>query len=287
MFLAAVAAASTSAPEHAGGLPMAAPILFHLGPLVITNSMLVAWIVAALLIIGAQLATRKIKAVPSGAQNLAEWVVESLLSFLTDILGAALAKRTFWFLATLFVFILGLNWFGLLPGVGTIGYGEGEHWYHLEMVRPFLRGANADLNLPLAMSLVFFVLWTYWAFATNGPAGVAKHIFGSKGDFAGIVGLLMALVFLAVGVLEVISILIRPIALTFRLYGNVYGGEVMIDAMMSVVPWLSWLIPLPFYFYELLVGAVQALVFCLLCAVFIAMMCRHDDEHATEEGGHH
>ena len=271
----------TPSPEQ--GLPMAAPELFRIGPLIVTNSMVVTWIVAAALIAAAQFVCRNAKAVPTAGQIFAEWIVESLLNFLGDILGTHLARQTFWFLGTLFIFILSLNWFGLLPGVGTIGYGVGEHWWHLEVTRPFLRGANADLNLPAAMAILFFFLWLYWSIRANGPIGFVKHIFGSKADFGGFVGLIMAVVFIAVGFLEVISIGIRPVALTFRLYGNVYGGEVMLDAMMRLVPSLSWLIPLPFYFYELLVGLVQALVFCLLCAVFTAMMCRHD-EH--EETGH-
>lgn len=261
---------------------MSAPRLFHLGPLPITNSTLVTLIVAAVIVVVAQIMARTAQPIPAGFHNFGELVVESLYNFLSDILGAKLARDTFWFFATLFIFILSLNWFGLLPGVGTVGWGVGEHWYNLELTRPFLRGANADLNLPAAMAIVFFGLWLFWSFKYNGPVGVYKHIFGSKAEFAGIVGLIMAVVFFLVGFLELISILIRPIALTFRLYGNVYGGEVMIDSMMRVVPWLSWLIPVPFYFYELLVGMVQALVFCLLCAVFTAMMCRHDEGHGAE-----
>ena len=256
---------------------MAAPELFRIGPLIVSGSMVVSWIIAAILIAGAQLICRKATTVPTGAQNFVEWIIESLLNFFQDILGADLARRTFWFFATLFIFILALNWFGLLPGVGTVGYGEGTHWWNIEVNRPFLRGANADLNLPAAMAMVFFVLWIYWAFRDNGIVGVTKHIFGSKAQFPGIVGVIMALIFIAVGFLEIISILIRPLALTLRLYGNIFGGEVLIDSMMRIVPALSWLIPLPFYFYELLVGLVQALVFCLLCSVFTAMMCRHDE----------
>ncbi|WP_157895017.1 F0F1 ATP synthase subunit A [Verrucomicrobium sp. GAS474] len=261
-----------------------APVLFHLGPVGISGSMIVMVVVAAALIAFAQIATRSATLIPTGLQNFAEWVIESLYNFLGDILGAKLVKATFWFFASLFLFILALNWFGLLPGVGTIGRGVGESALDLHITEPFLRGANADLNLPVALSLLFFGLWIFWAVRYNGPVGVIKHIFGSKADFPGIVGFLMAIVFVAVGVLELISILIRPIALSFRLYGNVYGGEVMIDSMMNLAnsPFLKWIAPTPFYFYELLVGLVQALVFCLLCSVFTAMMCRHD-----EEGGSH
>ena len=278
-FLAAIATTATSGAAVPTGheIPMAAPEVFRVGPLIVSGSMIVSWIIAAVLIIGAQLICRKATTVPSGAQNFVEWIVESLLNFLNDILGVPLARRTFWFFATIFIFILALNWFGLLPGVGTVGYGEGTSFWDFEVTRPFMRGANADINLPAAMAMIFFVLWIYWAFRDNGVVGVTKHIFGSKAEFGGVVGVIMALIFIAVGFLEIISILIRPVALTLRLYGNVFGGEALIDSMMRMVPWLSWLIPLPFYFYELLVGLVQAFVFCLLCSVFTAMMCRHDE----------
>ena len=272
--------ASTGAEKVAEHIPNPiAPVLFHLGPVGISGSMIVMVIVAAVLIGFAQAVTRSATLIPCGLQNFAEWVIESLYNFLGDILGPQLVKATFWFFASLFIFILSLNWFGLLPGVATVGYGVGPDPLHLEITHPFLRGANADLNLPVALSLLFFGLWIYWAVKFNGPVGVAKHIFGSKADFPGIVGVLMAIVFFAVGILELVSILIRPIALSFRLYGNVYGGEVMIDSMMNLVhsPFLRWLAPTPFYFYELLVGLVQALVFCLLCSVFTAMMCRNEE----------
>jgi F-type H+-transporting ATPase subunit a len=267
---------------------MAAPELFRIGPLIVSGSTVVTVIVALVLVIAAQLVTRNAQLVPSGFQNFGEWLVESLYNFLGDILGEKLVRNTFWFFATLFIFILSLNWFGLLPGVGTVGYGEGPSWWRLEITDPFLRGANADLNLPAAMSIVFFALWIYWALRDNGPVGVAKHIFGSKAHFNNLTATIaMALIFFAIGGLEVISILIRPLALTLRLYGNIFGGEVLIDSMMRIVPSLSFVIPLPFYFYELLVGLVQALVFCLLCAVFTAMMCRHEDEGHGAGGDRH
>ena len=139
--------------EHAEGLTPAAPT-FHLGPLVFTSSMVITWTVAALLILVAQLATRNVQLVPSGLQNFVEWLVEGMYDFFGEILGADLVKKSFWFFCTLFVFILFTNWFGLIPGVGTITYGG----------QPVLRGGNADLNMTLAMSLVFFFLWVMWSF---------------------------------------------------------------------------------------------------------------------------
>ncbi len=98
----------------------------------------------------------------------------------------------------------------------------------------------------------------------------------------------IALIFVVVGLIEIVSILFRPVSLSFRLYGNIFAGENILEAMMTLVPWLGWILPLPFYFLEMLVGLVQALVFALLCAVFTALMCTHEESHGHEhkEGAH-
>ncbi|HEU5069687.1 MAG TPA: F0F1 ATP synthase subunit A [Verrucomicrobiae bacterium] len=276
---AAVTETAPAAAEH-HGLPQKAVIVGHVFGLPISNSMVVTWIVAAALILFARIATRKMQAVPSGAQNFWEWLVESLYEFLEGIIGHDLARKTFWFFATIFIFILFTNWFGLIPGVGTIGWGvQGEHGF--EMVSPLLRGGNADLNMTLAMSMVFFFFWTVWAFQANGAKGFFLHLFGVKGDSTGLLKLLLVVIFFLVGFLEVFSILFRPVSLSFRLYGNIFAGENMLEAMAKLVPTLSWLLPVPFYFMELLVGLVQALVFMLLTAVFTMLICMH------EEGEHH
>jgi F-type H+-transporting ATPase subunit a len=243
----------------------------------ITNSMVVTWVVAIGLIVFARLATRDMKKVPTGSQNFLEWLVGSLYEFLEGVIGPHLVKRTFWFFATIFIFILSLNWFGLIPGVGTIGWGhQTEHGFRV--TEPLLRGANADLNLTLAMALVFFGCWIFWALRELGPLGFIKELFAPKGNPAGALKVLMAFVFFAVGCLEIISILFRPVSLSFRLYGNIFAGENMLEAMAGLVPALSWLLPVPFYFLELLVGLVQALVFMLLTAVFTLLICQHEEE---------
>jgi F-type H+-transporting ATPase subunit a len=260
--------------------------VFQVGKFVVTNSMLVTWIVAAAVIIFAQAATRNIKPIPDGAQNRWEWMVEGLYNFLEGIIGRELVQKTFWFFATLFIFILFVNWFGLIPGVGTIGWGHPDPntgVFHVD--RPLLRGGNADLNLTTAMAAVFFVLWLVWAIQAQGVGGFLKHLFGPKGETTGVLKLLMAVIFFMVGWLEVISILFRPISLSFRLYGNIYAGESILEAMAHMVPvWLAWLPPIPFYFMEILVGVVQALVFMLLTAVFTMLIAQHDHgpehEHA-------
>ena len=242
-----------------------------------TNSMVVTWIVAAGLIVLAQRSTRRMAQVPGGAQNLFEWLVESLYALLESIIGRHLVQRTFWFFATVFIFILAANWVGLVPGVGSIGWGHHTpHGFAIE--QPLLRGANADLNMTLAMALVFFACWIVWALQEVGIGGVFKELFAPKGDTTGLLRLLMIVVFFAAGCLEVISILFRPVSLSFRLYGNVFAGENMLETMATLVPGLGWLLPIPFYFLELLVGLVQALVFMLLTAVFTLLICQHHDE---------
>jgi F-type H+-transporting ATPase subunit a len=273
---------ATFAAEAEPAVPLKPAPLFHIGKFAITNSMLVTWIVAAGIIVLAQLATRDIKPVPSGAQNFWEWLVESLYNFLESIIGRDLVKKTFWFFATIFIFILFVNWFGLIPGVGTIGWGhyDANGVFHVD--QPLLRGGNADLNMTSAMAVTFFVLWIIWAIQANGVGGFLLHIFGPKGETSGVLKLLMVVIFFMVGWLEIVSILFRPISLSFRLFGNIYAGENMLETMSTMVPALSWLIPIPFYFMEILVGIVQALVFMLLTAVFTLLIAQHEPGHEPQ-----
>jgi F-type H+-transporting ATPase subunit a len=287
---AALAASSASPAASAEqGIPQSAQSLGHKGGFV-TNSMLVTWIVAVGVILFARFATRKIQDVPTGAQNFWEWLVEGLSGFLEGIIGPKLVKQTFWFFATIFIFILATNWFGLLPGVGTIGWGvSGEHGF--KVVRPLLRGGNADLNMTAAMAVIFMVLWLVWSLQAAGVKGFFLHIFGPRGDSTGFIKYMMIVVFFCVGFLELISIAFRPVSLSFRLYGNIFAGENLLEALSNTVQHPAWakavfsaLLPVPFYFLELLVGLVQAFVFMLLTTVFTALMCTH--EEGPEEASH-
>ena len=273
--------------EHALSQPAVEITTLHtpFGPFPITNSMVVTWIVAVGLIVFAQLATRHMKEVPEGAQNFLEWLVEGLYSFLSEIVGADLMKKTFWFFATIFIFILFTNWFGLVPGIGTIGWGHSTA-RGFEVTNPLLRGGNADLNMTFAMSATFMILWLIWALQSNGIVGFALHLFGPKGETSGFIKYPMIIVFFAVGFLELLSIAFRPISLSFRLYGNIFAGENLLEAMSNTIQHPAWakavfsaLLPVPFYFLEILVGLVQAFVFMLLTAVFTALICTHDEEH--------
>jgi F-type H+-transporting ATPase subunit a len=132
--------------------------------------------------------------------------------------------------------------------------------------------------MTLALACIFFLLWIVWSIQANGVGGFLSHIFLYHGEDKGIMRFLLVLIFFMVGFLEVISIMIRPVSLTFRLFGNVYAGESLLEMMVYMGGKFGWLTALPFYFLELMVGAIQALVFTLLTAVFTALMCRHDDE---------
>jgi len=284
----APAAGEAAGAAHESGLPQSAQPIGSGGGF-ITNSMLVTWIAALGIILFARHSTRRLQEVPAGAQNFWEAIVEGLHSFLESVIGPELVKKTFWLFATIFIFILATNWFGLIPGVGTIGWGvPGENG--LEVTRPLLRGGNADLNITFAMAMVFMLCWLFWAIRFNGVKGFLFHLFGPKGESPRAIKYLMILLFLLVGVLEVISISFRPISLSFRLYGNLFAGENLLEAMSRMVQHPAWarglfsvLLPLPFYFMELLVGFVQALVFMLLTAVFTGVICSHEED---AEGAH-
>jgi len=290
VWICAMASGLAAGAEAHDQLPPHAEEILSIGPFVITNSMLMVWIVAAFIIIVAQLATRDLRLIPSGLQNFVEWLIESLYGFLEGILGEHLVKRTFWFFGTIFILILFTNWFGLFPGVGTVGWKlTGSGVDPNDTFRPFLRGGNADLNMTAAMAFTFATLWFYWAVSENGVKGFLAHIFAPKGKFGGIMAFFMVLVFLFVGLLEVVSILFRPVALSFRLFGNIFAGENILENMMLVVgdkTYLAWLPPLPFYFLELLVGLIQALVFVMLTAVFLKLICDHTDHHDEKKHGH-
>jgi F-type H+-transporting ATPase subunit a len=245
----------------------------------VTNSMVVTWIIALALIVLARFATRNMKQVPDGLQNFLEWLIDSLYGFLEGVIGTHLVKRTFWFFGTIFIFILTANWIGLVPGVGSIGWGhQTPEGFRLE--EPWFRGANADVNLTLAMALVFFASWIVWGLREAGPVGFVKELFAPKGTSTGALKVLMVVVFFAAGCLEVISILFRPVSLSFRLYGNIFAGETMLETM-AAMPRIGWLVQIPFYFLELLVGFVQAMVFMLLTAVFTLLICQHHEEGSS------
>ncbi len=260
---------------------------------IFTNSLIVAAIVAALVLIFARRATRRMSLVPDRpSQNIFEAIIEALYDMLEGIVGSHMVARAFPLLATLFIFILASNWFGLLPGVGTVGFGGPERGPLLslqEVSAPLLRPANADLNLTLGMALVFMVYWAIWSYQELGVGGFLHHTFGPKGELSGIMKYPLLVIFAFVGVIEIISIVFRPVSLSLRLFGNIYAGENLMHTMSdlgetmhmpaAIAFLMKIIVPIPFYFLELLVGVVQALVFTLLCAVYIKLTTSHDESH--------
>jgi F-type H+-transporting ATPase subunit a len=257
----------------------------------LTNSIFVSIFISGFVIWLCRSATRKMLIVPSPLQNAFELVVEGLYDMLEEIVGRHMIARTFSFLATLFIFILASNWFSLLPGVGSIGWSHEKPGPFLSLPHvdtPLLRPTTADLNMTLAMALIFMVLWLYWSLSEVGLKNFLLHLFGVKGGLKGFMALALAPVFFFVGIIEVVSILFRPVSLSLRLFGNVFAGENLLSSMITLgqdlhLPkWVALIasitIPVPFYFLELLVGVLQALVFMLLCAVYIQLATSHDEE---------
>lgn len=195
--------------------------------------------------------------IPEGMQNFAEWLVESVYDFFGTILGDHLVKRTFWFYGSVFFFILVNNYLGLIPGVGTMGWKISHESLSEYYFLPWMRGGNADLNLTAAMAFTFAALWFYWAISENGFKGFLAHIFAPKG-MAGPLLIIGVPIFLFVGILEMVSIAIRPVALSFRLYGNIYGGEQTLESLMMLVPKPFAFLPGASVLFHGVVGGVGA-----------------------------
>jgi F-type H+-transporting ATPase subunit a len=264
--------------------------LFHKGSLLefITNSTAMALIVLGALLWLSKKATTNMTLVPHTWQNRLEFIIEFLYGQIESIVGPKQAPRAFPLLGTLFLFILVSNWFGLIPGVGTLGWGPGKGMFSIEEAHePLLRPGTADLNTTFGLSLSAFVVWLYLTIREIGVWGFIVHTFGPKGGLKGVMGMVVAVVFLFVGVIEVVSMIFRPITLAVRLYGNIFAGENLLHAMSGLAGnslVLQVLFQLPFYFMELLVGLLQAIVFTLLCSVYIQMSTTHDEHH---EEAHH
>lgn len=240
----------------------------------VTNAIITSWVVTLLFLVVVRLVVGRPKAVPGRGQGVAETVVDGLRNLWEPIVGKKAMGWSFPVLITLFFFILIHNWSGLIPGVGTIGWHTHEHGH--EHFVPLIRPHTSDYNGTLALALFSFGAWLVMIFKYAGPKLIWQDIFGNKADkkeLPAVVYWPLSLIFLAVGVIELISIGIRPLTLSVRLFGNVYGGENLLHAT-SFTP--------PFYFMELLVGLVQAVVFTLLTSVYIGLICNHGDDHAED-----
>ncbi len=237
-------------------ISIAAETLFHIGSFPVTNSMLIAWIVMVGLIFFSWLAFRKQSLIPTGLQNIFEIVIEGVLGIIDSVTHDHEESKQFLpFIATIFLFVVFVNWMGILPGTGTIGIWELKEGH--QFIIPFVRSTSADLNFTIALAII--------AVTTVQIVGVM-----SIGFFAYIKKFLnfsSPLNFIT-GILELVSEVSKLISFSFRLFGNIFAGEVLLSVMLFLVPYF---VPIPFLALEIFVGFIQALVFAMLTLVFVKM----------------
>jgi F-type H+-transporting ATPase subunit a len=245
--------------------------VFHIGGFAVTNTLLASWLSIIVLTGIFWAVTRRLKIIPSRMQSMLESALEWMLNFCIEVAGEKNGRRFFPLVTTIFLFVLMNAWMSLIPGYGSIlVHTAGGHGVHL------LRGANTDINLPLALALISFVFVLYEGFRSTGARfletffnfrrffkGVGKLFSGNVKSGFGDIG--MGAIDIFVGLLELVSYIFRNVSFTFRLFGNMTGGEILILMMMFLVPWI---LAIPFYGLELLVGTIQALVFAGLTLVF-------------------
>jgi len=228
---------------------------------------------------------KNIKEIPSGLQNVIEALVEGWEALMGDILDPRVTRWVFPFATTFFIFIVMSNYVDLVPGVGSIGRGTPVPHsllpFSVEHVQqPFFRPPTTDANLTVAMAGLFLVMSLFWAVRYNGFFGFIKHVFGVKMETSKWLYPLFMLLFLFIGIMEVVSILFaRPVALAMRLYGNIFAGETILDMTFHAKSFLvSVVLSTLTYCYETFVCLVQAFVFALLVVAFVGTMCSHPDE---------
>lgn len=238
-------------------ISIAAETLFTIAGFPVTNSMLVAWVAALLLIGLGFVATRKLADVPRGSQNFFELIVETILSGIDTVThNRNESQRFFPLIATIFLFVLLVNWAGLLPGMGGAFGVKAIHEGHPTII-PFIRSTSADLNFTIALAALSVITVQAIGIASIGIAKYAGKFF----NFSSPINFF-------VGILELVSEVAKLISFSFRLFGNIFAGEVLLTVMTVLVPYI---IPLPFLMLEVFVGLIQALVFAMLTLVFAKM----------------
>lgn len=273
IFAPLVLSSTLLAADDKGVAPSAARLIDFGHGWTITNAMATGWVISGLLVALVLWLVGKPKIIPTKSQAVVESLIEGLREIFEPIVGKAAFPTAFPILITFFVFILFHNWMGLIPGVGTVGWGYDVDG-HFHLTRPFIRPHNADFNGTIALALISFGAWAIIVFKFAGPKTIMWDLFGNKAEKNETPGWLypiLSIVFLLVGLIEMFSIAIRPFTLSVRLFGNVFGGENLLHGTGFVFI---------FYFMELLVGVIQALVFTLLTSVYIGLLCNH-------EGGDH
>jgi F-type H+-transporting ATPase subunit a len=248
----------------------------------ITNTLIASWLTIIVLALLFYFATRKMKLIPGGLQNFAEFIIESLSNFVTGIAGEKNGRIIFPVMATIFLYVLTNALLALLPIFNTIGIYE-----HGTFV-PILRAANTDINLPLSIAFISVGFVEFWGFRSLGVRNYSKTFFNFgplregftslfKGKIkAAMSGIMFGFINIFVGFIELLSHLIRIVSFTFRLFGNMTAGEILLLVITFVVPFA---ISVVFYGLELLVGFVQALIFAGLTLVFgVIAMAPHEEE---------
>jgi len=264
-----------------------AEVIFHIGGFAVTNTILASWITVIVLLVLVYAITHRIKLIPTRLQSLLEFALELLLNLCTDVAGEKNGRRLFPVITTIFLFVLMNSWISLVPGFGSITRAVTEHGE--THILPVLRGANTDINFTLALALISFVFVEYLGISNGGLRYFTKFInvrrFGQgagqllRGKVkSGFGDIFMGGIDMFVGVLEGIGEMVRIISFTFRLFGNMLGGEILILMTIFLMPWL---LAVPFYGLELLVGLVQALIFGGLTLVFAVMAVMSHEQEET------
>jgi F-type H+-transporting ATPase subunit a len=240
-------------------VPLLPEVLFNLGPLSVTNTLLTSWIVTVVLLLFAFTATRNMKDVPTGIQNVAESIIELLMSLAEQVAGAR-ARSFLPLVATLFLYILFANWIGILPGVGSFQISQEGH------AKSLLRGANSDLSITAAMAIIVFFWVQISGLRTDLKSYFVKFLWPP-----------------GIGQLEIISEFSRPLSLALRLFGNILAGFILVEVMLQIAPPV---IPAIFLALELGVGLIQALIFAILTLAFLSLATSHGHEGGHAEGEH-
>jgi F-type H+-transporting ATPase subunit a len=257
--------------------------LFEVAGFPITNTLIASWLTVIVLVIVFYVCTRKMKLIPGRLQNLAEMAVEALLSFIKGAAGEKHARLLFPVVATIFIYVITNAYLALLPFFGTIVVTGQEG-----TAVPLFRAANTDINVPLSIAVISFIFVEFWGMKSLGAFRYLGEFFnfgqigrGVKELFRGkirpaITNIAFGVINLFVGLLEVFSHLIRIISFTFRLFGNMTAGEILLLISAFLIPFIF---TIPFYGLELLIGFIQALIFAGLTLVFgiIAVAPMHEE----------
>lgn len=222
----------------------------------ITNSLVTGWFVTGVLIALALLLSKQFKIVPAALQNIGELFVEKFLALMENTFGSRKkAEKYLPLIATIFIFILGSNWLGIFPGVGSIGFTEIKDG--VKNFVPLFRSAASDLNFTLSLAMLTVIVVNILGVVAVGMGKHFSKYFSLKNP-----------IYFAIGILEFVSEFAKIISFSFRLFGNVFAGEVLLTISTFLVPLVA---PIPFLGLEIFVGFIQALVFAMLTMVFVSI----------------